>query len=374
MKPIVNLSHSAKGKLDHCPRMYQLHYIDKIRPDGTTSSLLFGSAIDAAAESYLQFGDKKLSRDKFVEKWKQQEINGKLVDLKTCTEIQFHPNDFDHELLTESDNQLIIKDTIYETVTDLVEAGVDKEKITLANWVSLYRKGLILIRDLMNWIDNNLAEVLEIQSAIELESAPYLKINEAGEEVEVFDMINGKADFVVKMQDYDVPLLVDLKTAARYYARDSVSTSEQLALYYFYLKNSKYPEMQRAAYLVLQKNIKKNRVKTCKTCGFVTEGKEQKCAVEIMVQGKRGLKKGRCNGEFDVQITPEATIQFIHDEIPQNFIDETIAKFDNAIAKIKSNVFEKNLDGCHSYYGKPCPYLNYCENGCMDGLIKKEEK
>jgi hypothetical protein len=365
---LTKISHSARGKYDHCGQMYKLHYLDKIRPVGTTSSLLFGSAIDAAAEHYLLNGDKELCKQTFKNTWKEQEINGTLTDLKTCTEIEFHANDFDHELLTQSDNDSIIKDTVFKTTSDLVEDRTNKEKVTLANWVSLFRKGQLLINAFMEWVDERVEEVLEAQAVIEL-------VDEEGNE------ITGKADFIIKMKGYDVPLLVDLKTAARYYERDSVKTSEQLALYYFFLRNTKYPEMKRAAYLVLQKQIKKNREKTCRKCGNVTTGKEQSCSVEtesttLITKGKnKGKPKmDRCSGEFDEQIFPEATIQFIHDEIPEHFIQETVEDFGVVIANIKAEKFEKNLDGCDSYYGRTCPYKKYCFGGCMDGLIKKEEK
>lgn len=341
--------------------MYKNHYIDKIRPTGTTSALLFGSAIDVAAEHFLLNGDKEQAIAKFVETWTKQEINGKLEDIQTSSEVQFHANDFDSELLSESDHKLIIKNTVYETSSDLVEAG-RSEKVILANWLSLYRKGLLIINAFIDWAEKNIEEVLEAQCMIELE-------DEAGNE------ITGKADFVVKMKGYDVPVLVDLKTAARYYDRNSVKVSEQLSLYYFYLRNTKYPEMKRAAYLVLQKQIKKNREKTCLVCGAVTHGREQKCSVETVEMGKKGKpKKGRCNGEFSVKIFPEVTIQFIHDEIPEHFIEETVEKFGEVINKINEKKFEKNLDGCGNYFGRPCPYLEYCQTGCMDGLIKKDGK
>lgn len=358
---MTKLSHSGKGKFEHCGEMFKLHYIDKIRPIGTTSALTFGSAIDAAAEHYLLNGDSIQSEQTFIDTWKQQEINGILTDLQTCPEVKFHDNDFDHELLTESDNESIVKDTVYKTPSDLVEAGENKERIVLAQWTSLYRKGLLIIDAFMKWADEHIDEVLEVQSMIELED---------GEGNE----ITGKADFVVKMKGYDIPILVDLKTAARFYERNSVKVSEQLALYYFYLRNTKYPEMKRAAYLVLQKQIKKNREKTCLKCGTVTHGTERKCAVETMGVGPTGrAKKIRCNGEFSVKIFPEVTVQFIHDEIPEYFIEQTVEKFGVVINQINENKFEQNWDGCNSYYGRECPYKKYCESGCMDGLIKKEQ-
>jgi rubrerythrin len=365
---MIKLSHSGRGKFDHCGEMYNLHYIQKIRPAGTTSSLLFGSAIDKAAEHYLLGAERSQAEFTFIETWQKQEINGTLTNLQNHSTFEFHPNDFDHELLLESDNELILEGTVYETVSALVEAGENKERIHLANWFSLYRKGLIIINSFMNWVDEKVEEVLDVQCEIELE-------DENGDE------ITGKADFVLKMKGYDVPVLVDLKTAARYYERDSVKKSEQLATYFFYLKNTKYPEMKRCAYLVLSKQIKKNRVKTCKKCGAVTEGREAKCAAEtegeIILKGKnKGKpKKERCNGEFDVVINPEANIQFIHDEISEKMIEDTMAKFADAISRINSGDLEPNYEGCDSYYGRRCPYYNYCHNDRdMTGLIKKEEK
>jgi hypothetical protein len=332
--------------------MWKLHYIDKIRPAGTTSALLFGSAMDKGCEAYMLRRNKQEARDLFRNTWNEQEINGTLTDLSVCTTIEFHDNDYDRELLLESDNELILKDTVYATVTDLIEAGVEKERIAYCNWISLYRKGQLMLRSFIQWVDENVAEVLGAQVPIELE-------DEDGNKVPGF------ADFVIKVHGYDNPILVDLKTAARPYYKDSVKESEQLALYYLYLKSTTYPDMERAAFLVLSKQIKKNRVKTCQKCGTVTSGREKTCANEV-----DGV---RCKGEFTEVINPECNIQYIHDEIEQEFIDATVKKFNIAVEKIKSGVFEKNLAGCDRYYGRICPYKQYCLTGCMSGLYKKEE-
>lgn len=355
MSKPISLSHSARGKYDTCPKMYQLHYLEKIRPEGTTSALLFGSAVDKACENYLLERNAFKARELFRRSWKEQEINGTLCDLQESTEIEYHRNDFDPELLDESDNQLIIKDTVFTSVSDLYKDGTDKERIRYCNWISLYRKGGMLVKAFITWVDENVEEVLGAQVAIELEDGDGNKVP-------------GFADFVIKIHGYDKPILVDLKTAARYYERNSVKESEQLALYFFYLKNSKYPDMERAAYLVLNKTIKKNRTKTCLKCGTVTTGREKTCAV-----GGKG--KARCNGEFSEEIFPEVNIQYIHDEISQEFIDATISKFNIAVEKIKNNEFEPCLSACDNYYGRPCPYYKYChDEGNMEGLFKKEEK
>lgn len=350
---MINLSHSARGKFEHCPKMYDLHYNQKIRPSGTTSALLFGSAIDKACENYMLERNKFKARMLFKATWKEQEINGTLTELSSSTEIEYHSNDFDIDLLVQPDNELILKDSTYTSVAQLYKEGTDKTRIAYCNWVSLYRKGQFLVTKFIEWVDENVAEVLGAQLPIELE-------DEDGNKVPGF------ADFVIKVYGYDKPILVDLKTAARYYDRNSVKESEQLALYYFYLKQTKFPDMERAAYLVLGKTIKKNKVKTCKSCGAVTTSTHKKCSEEI--EGKR------CNGEFDIVMTPECNIQYIHDEIPQEFIDSTIEKSNIALAKIITGEFPKNLEGCSRYYGRECPYAKYCESGCMTGLFKKEDK
>jgi hypothetical protein len=155
-----------------------------------------------------------------------------------------------------------------------------------------------------------------------------------------------------------------------YYDRNSVKESEQLALYYLYLKNTKYPDMERAAYLVLSKQIKKNRVKTCQDCGAITTGREKTCSAKI--PSFIGMKEVRCHGAFTEVITPECSIQYIHDEIPEEFIQQTVDKFNIAVVNIKEKKFEPCWEACSRYNGKIlCPYFEFCRSGSMEGLIKK---
>lgn len=351
----IYLSHSARQKYEACPRMYDLYYRQRLRPTELNSTLLFGTAIDQAAEEYLNTRNKELCRRKFRDIWNEQEQDGKIIYIREGTEVTYSANDFDAELLQQSDNELILKDTVYETVSNLIKDGKEKERIAYANWVSLFYKGRLMLKGFMDWVDENVEEVLGTQTNIELEDADGNKVP-------------GKADFILKIFGYDKPILVDLKTSARYYDRNSVKESEQLGLYYFYLKQTSFPDMERAAYLVLNKQIKKNRVKTCLKCGHVTTGREQTCA-----QGGKG--KNRCDGDFLIDITPEAVVQYIHDEIPTSFIEETINKFNISVEAIKANKFEPCYSLCDNYFGRRCPFYNFCNNNeSMEGLIKKEIK
>jgi hypothetical protein len=47
------ISYSAYKKYTTCPKMYEYHYNQKLRPTGTSSSLLFGSAMDEALNALL---------------------------------------------------------------------------------------------------------------------------------------------------------------------------------------------------------------------------------------------------------------------------------------------------------------------------------
>lgn len=351
-KPIY-LPHSARQKYDTCPRMYYLHYRERLRPTELSSTLLFGIAIDTAAEEYLKTRNRELCRQKFRDMWNEQEQDGKTIEISSSLDVKYANADLDIELIPQSYHESLIKDTPFKTLSDLVKDGTQTERIAGANWYSLFYKGALMLKGFMDWVDENVEEILGTQVAIELE-------DDEGNKVP------GLADFVMKVKGYDNPILVDLKTSARYYERGSVKESEQLALYFFYLKQAKFPDMERAAYLVLNKQIKKNRKKTCLKCGTVTNGREKTCAV--------GEKKNRCKGDFHVDISPEAVVQYIHDEIPEGFIQDTINKFNISVEGIKAERFEPCWDVCDNYYGRKCPFYNYCHGGSMEGLVKKERK
>jgi len=353
MSNTLVISHSGHQRYIQCPREYELHYIQKLRPTSMSSALLFGTAIDKACEDYMKERTPLRAREIFKKNWKEQEHNGKLIELHNCTEIEYRDADFDAELLLQSDNESIIKDTVYTNVSSIIKEGKDRERIAYANWISLYRKGILMVNKFIEWVDQNISEVLGCQIPIELE-------DEKGNKV------TGLADFVIKVKGYDKPILVDLKTAARYYERGSVKESEQLSLYFFFLKEKFYPDMERAAYLVLSKQIKKNRIKICKQCGHDASGTNFKSC-------NNTSNKKRCNGDFNITTTPESTIQYIHDEIPEEMISKTIETFNINVEKIQSGNFEPCFDNCLRYNGKiKCAFYEYCRTGSMEGLIKKE--
>jgi hypothetical protein len=359
------LSHSSVNRYLACGKEYHLYYIEKIRPVELSSQLIYGSAIDAACEDYIKERNPLRAKEIFKDKWKEVEHNGKTIDLQLSTEVKYLPTDFDYELLIQSDNEFILKDTSFENVRTLFESLSQKEerseedltRLAYCNWISLYRKGTFLVNKFIEWVDANVEEVLSCQEIIELEDGDGNKVN-------------GKADFVLRLKGIEGAVVIDLKTTTKYYDRKSVVESDQLALYKFSLRN-KYEDMKKAGYVVLHKGIKKNREKICSVCGHDDTGTNVKTCTNK-------VNNKRCNGAFNYKIYPEAVIQYIVDEIPEEKMQEVLEKFNIVNTKITSGEFQENRESCIRYNGKvKCPYYNYCHNDKdMTGLVctKKEIK
>jgi hypothetical protein len=337
---------------------------------------VFGTAIDKACENYLLEREPLRARGIFKQYWKEQEINGELTELADTTKVQYLGSDFDAELFSESDNELIAKSTVFATAKELYENLKGREDLTeeekqqwnYINWLSLYKKGSFLVNKFMEFVDENVEEVLQTQVSIELEHHEvYTHINDLGEEVETRDAVIGQGDFIVKLRNHAYPVILDLKTSTKFYDRNSVKESKQLALYLLYFREH-YPGMTKAGFVVLNKAIKKNREKICTVCGHDDSGTNNKTCTN-KVEGKR------CNGAYTNKIYPEATMQFIVDEVPEAMIESVVEGFNSTRDRIKAKEFTKNLDACVRFNGKiKCAFYDYCRTGCMTGLIDKKVK
>jgi hypothetical protein len=302
------ISHSAWNKYQTCPRMYKLHYIEKLRPTGKTSALLFGTAVDEGLNSLLlKSGDPvKTFQENFT--WEM------------CQDIKWFDSDYDPDLLTEEQTESL--------------TGKTKEYVT---WACMRVKGRMLIEQYIEQILPLIEEVHHVQLET---SRP------------------GQIDAVLSIRGHGM-VLVDHKTSARYYKRDSVKSSSQLALY------ARQVGISKAGFCVLSKNINKNKIKTCKKCGHKTSSAHKTC--NNVIDGSR------CHGEFDVTVNPQANIQLIIDDldaIEMDLVEKSVQQTEKAI---KNKVFPMNLNACHNFYGRKCPYFNYCRKKDMAGLDKKKD-
>ena len=217
--------------------MYKLHYVDRLRPTGTTSALLFGVAMDEALNALLlKTADPiKTFQDNFT--------------YEMCKDIRWFDADYDTEILTQ------------EQLDKL--KGKSESYVT---WACMRVKGRMLIEQYIEQILPLIEEVHHVQ----LETTR-----------------PGFIDAIVSIRGHGMVLL-DHKTSSRFYKRDSVKSSGQLALY------ARQVGLSKAGFCVLSKQINKNKVKTCKKCGYKTQTAHRTC--NSVIDGTR------CHGDFDIQV------------------------------------------------------------------------
>lgn len=338
------LSYSQIEKWKFCQTAWKNHYILRYRPIKISSALLFGSAIGKTFEYILNFTQSfdQSPNDFFDELWEHQEINGISTELKNNPNISYFKSDLDEELLT----------------TD--ELNEDK------NWHSLRKKGHLIIESFLNNFLPLVEHVYSVEEKAEL-------INEDGDSVVQY------SDTVCKLKGYDMPIVLDFKTASRAYEQNSVAESIQLSGY-MHLLSDKY-KTRTAGYVVFLKKIEKNKTKTCTKCGHVVLGGNLKtCNKMIEVDaGHIGINDVRCHGEFKITIRPECKMQLIIDEIPEEIEDAVIEAMDRVNTEIKMakehNIFLANTNGCENNgFGAKCDFYDLCCKGDATQYIKLEKK
>jgi len=295
---VVQLSYSASEKYQMSPMSYYLHYILRLRPEKIGSALVFGSAVDVGINTLLENkmnNENKLPHEAFLKLWTKASINGIETDLRYTDLIKYSKSDYDENILTEQDKEAI-------------EGGLNK------SWVSLHRKGILMMEAYEKQVLPHIKEVLAVQKYVQLS-------NSHG------DKFIGWIDFVCKWED-DKIYIVDNKTTSIKYKEDSVKTSPQLATYFEGVK--KEIKADGAMYIAVPKKFRKRK-------------------------------------------EPLIPIDIIKDKIPEELIESTFDRYDDTLHGIKMGEFhctgcEKNVFGC--------PYKGYCESNGEDttGLIYVKDK
>lgn len=292
-----------------CPAMYKLHYQDRLRAPVTSSALLFGVAIDEALNALLlKTGDPfQVFKDSFT--------------FELCEGTNWFDADYDTEILSN------------DQVKQLT--GKNREYVT---WACMRVKGRLLIEKYIEQVYPLIEEVHSVQ--LETDRPGFI-------------------DAVVTLKGYG-KVLLDHKTSSRFYKRDSVKSSSQLALY------AGQTGIKQQGFCVLSKTINKGKIKTCQSCSHSTTTSHATC--NNVVNGSR------CHGKFDISVNPQAVIQLIVDKIEDKekvIIEQSMQDAEEAIAK---GVFPKNAGQCHTVFGKKCLYFNVCRSGDKTGLEIVEER
>lgn len=357
------LSFSAITTYTTCGKKYELRYKQGLRSKYFHAALAFGSAIDISLNELLKTKNLQKANEVFEKNWTFQFVNKKYESLSQNENLVYAESDFDKELLKEDDtidleNFLIKNDLTFtsnpylyyeDILTRKKEIGWDnlsnKERqfYNYANWLSLRQKGLIMLQSYVDKILPNIIEVLAVQKE------QYL-INSDGDKVIQY------LDLIVKWKD-GRNILLDNKTSSRDYDEDSASKSPQLISYYSSSKEEY--KLDAVGFIVLKKQIVKNKVKICSQCSHNGTGqRHQKC--DNIINSKR------CNGEWKITIDPECFIQVIINDVHPNSEELVLSTFDEANEGIKKENFYKNLSACKNGpiicdYFKKCWYKDDSE-------------
>lgn len=305
------LSHSSVSLYTQCSYCYYLKYIQGIRAKKQNSALFFGKALDDAFNILLLEKDLHKAKYQFEESWR------KLKD----TPMKFRKAEIDLELV-ENFNPAI--------KTDL-------------EWWTLYYKGLLFIETYFYEVIPKIKEVITVQEHFSF-------TNQEG------DQIYGTLDFIVRWEDGKVYLL-DNKTSSYKYKKDDAKESPQLSLYH-YAVSDKY-KIDGIGYIVLNKNIKKSREKTCKKCANVFYSRHESCPLN------------KCGGDFDMKLNPSVEVTYIFDKVDPIIQDKVIQMFDDANTGISNGIFAKEHNKEFNKYG-PHEYEGYTPDN--PNFYKKEKK
>ena len=369
----IRLSHSASSRYQECPKSYQLHYIKNYRPTVQSSALLFGTAIDFASEIYATTKDFHATIQGFNSKWLTQDLNGISTDLRFLLNFTYSNRDLDVDLLKKEDFEELTNstgcadlDTLERIIHDKGIVGYkelpDEHKLVFnyANWLCLKRKGHYMLKEFKKVFDENVEEVLGTQVKIDLE-------DENG------NSVVGFADFVFNWKGQEKPVVFDLKTSGIEYEDDAVVKSPQLGLYVFSL-SEKYADTRSAGFLVLNKNISKNKTKKCATCGNNGTGGRHKTCDAVSGKDAKG-KEIRCNGEWIETMYPVARSQVLINEVSETFVERVVENFNDVNNAIKAEVFPRCFNSCIKYNGTvKCAFYDLCHSGVMDNLEVKDAK
>ena len=370
----IKLSHSAAQKYKTCPAQYKLHYIDRIRPNKLGSALLFGSASDEALNTLLEtkLDNPPENATDDLDRLKQgfdyymtyQMINKEREDVRTSDYIEYFRSDFDPDVLTEGELQSLrsfIKDAgyaesdpieLYDEIAGNIKqklkiASTDQRYYNYASWLSMKRKGHLMLEHYKANIMPKIKRVVSVQRAVELPN---------GEG----DLLRGFIDFEGELEGYEGVITIDNKSSGKNYKKSDINDKGQLLIYDEYTQNG------IGAYIVLIKKIAYHKELTCQTCGVVTRRGVKSCPVG-------GPGKNRCGGKLDLNKIPYIKDQILVDNIDEEKKDLHFDEMCGILSSIENAEFPQIMEDNNCFqFGRKCPYYDYCRSNGEDttGLVR----
>lgn len=375
----MRTSYSQNNLYLLCSKAWWWNYDQKLKSPEVGASLFFGSAVDTAIEKLLEGNTNYLQI--YEQNMNTQYHFGKTSVFFDNPDVMYSYSDFDSDIINDDDiNQLykwasdlkltsVAKQVLYSNKEDLREEMLDlydavaklkknpykkmsdaqKTYFNRASWLSLRRKGFLLIEAFI-------AQVMpKIKKVVSTQQRASIKDEATG------DSIQGFIDMVLEIEGYDKPIIFDLKTAARPYTEEQLEHSTQLTLYSG-MKGADY-NTNLVGYIVLCKNIQKDKVSICKSCGHTKTGRHKTC--------DNIVNKVRCNGEWDETISINPQIQVMVKEKTQEEINDVFMDVGNIISAMKQKIVYKDTSKCNNFFGSRCQYYAACHNNDTSGLVKK---
>lgn len=343
------ISYSAYKKYHTCPKLYEFHYKERLRPNFTTSALIFGSAIDDALnelltgtedalETYKKSVDGMLQENSRVI-WDIYDFDVELIDSGAFENLNHYGTTLGY---TGNDLAAFVR----KAVTAINDEGLDTLSenqyalISAACLLSLECKAQLIIDEYKKTILPMIDEVHSVQA--ELSDTTIRGI------LDVDATVNGQR------------IIIDHKTSKRPYKAGAANLDPQLILY------AADQGVDKVGFVVMVKNINKNKEKKCKSCGYNGSGGMHKTCPNT-------IDGTRCHGTWEISVRPQAYIQYMEADISNVKKDLPREAINDTLKSIEGGHFPRNLSACNSMYGKPCPYLNKCWNNDETNLIKKED-
>src|ERR1700722_520157 len=281
----TKLSHSAVSKYLQCPRMYQNHYIKRLRGKTISGALLIGGAIDKGLNILIETKSLEKAIQTFDSEWEYGFINDQKVHLPTSELVVYAKKDFDEELLPETAlNEVKLNystqtplELFYEILKLKEEKGFEnlsiyhKQFYNFLNWSCLKVKAHLMLQAYHDKVLPKIKKVIAIQKKV-------IITGKSGDDIEMY------IDLVVEWED-GKKYVLDNKTSSIEYDPKEGETSQQLILYYYALNKEAepYDKLDGVGFVVLYKQIQKNRIKICEKCGNNgTGGRHKTCDNEVL--------------------------------------------------------------------------------------------
>lgn len=365
---VIKTSFSQNSTYIKCPKHWYWRYVEKLDSEYEGSSIYFGTAVDKAVMAMLQ-GNKNYLMT-FNDQWfSTNNLKKEVIQIYDNPKIMYSHADFDKDVLLPEDiksmdnwqQELLLEKIDPISLFQKIQKNKKNpyKKTTLkqiqyfnrCSWLSLKRKGELLLKLFEKNFYPKIKEVISIQ-----------KFHTISDQV-TGDSIIGALDFIVRMDGYDSPVVLDLKTASKPYTQEDIELSEQLPLYLSFIQNKFNWQTNLVGYIVLVKKINKKTLAFCKNCGFEKNSKHQTCNNEI--------NGGRCGGEWEEKIELDPQMQVIIEEKSQQDINNILEDYSNIIDAMKRKIIYKDRSKCYNWYGNKCPYFNACHKNDLTGLRKR---